>query len=201
LILTRASDKKQCELINICISNARHIKELLGKTIQIARLSSQSAPPFNMFDLALAAVLDEYITAMAVELLGHETVIENLVHSDILVQADPQQLEVVFQNLISNALKYSPPSSLISINAFSVNGLVTITVKDSGIGLSPEEQSQIFDAFYKADPSRHDLGSSGLGLTICRQIIERHGGRVWAESPGLGMGTAISFTLSEGGVS
>lgn len=200
LIRSRTSDDKQRELVDICINNASHIKDLVSKTIKVARLSSPAQPLLNLVDIGLAAAVDEFVSIMAVADLGHGTVIENLIKPGIVVQADMHELEVVFLNLIGNALKFSPPGSLVSVDAVSENGLVTSSVRDNGIGLAPAEEIHIFDEFYKVDPSRHDLGSSGLGLTICRQIVEHHGGRIWAESPGLGKGTAIYFTLAAGGI-
>ena len=67
-----------------------------------------------------------------------------------------------------------------------------------GMGMTSEQQEHIFDEFYKADSSRHDLESSGLGLPICKRIIEKHGGCIWVESPGLGRGSIFYFTIPTG---
>jgi len=64
--------------------------------------------------------------------------------------------------------------------------------------LTEEQKERIFEEFYKADESRHDISSSGLGLSICKKIVEKHGGRIWAESEGIGKGTSIFFTLPLG---
>lgn len=187
-------------MIDICIRNVNHIKDQVSKTIQVARLSSPSQTPLNLVDLELSSAVAEYVSMMAVDVLGHGTVVENLIRPDTVVQADPHELEVVFHNLINNVLIYSQPNSYVGIDAISINGQATITVSDNGIGLAATELDHVFDVFYKADPSRHELGSSGLGLSICRQIVEHHGGRIWAESPGAGQGTPIQLTLVAGGV-
>ena len=72
---------------------------------------------------------------------------------------------------------------------------IKISIKDSGIGLDKKQKDHIFDEFYKVDKSRHDFESSGLGLTICKRIVEKQGGRIWAESSGHKKGTTINFTL------
>jgi len=64
--------------------------------------------------------------------------------------------------------------------------------------LTEEQKEKIFEEFYKADKSRHDISSSGLGLSICKKIVEKHGGRIWAESKDVGKGTSIIFTLPLG---
>jgi signal transduction histidine kinase len=85
----------------------------------------------------------------------------------------------------------------LTLNATVNTGdnLVTISVKDTGIGMTPDQLHRVFDEFYKTDAARHQLNSSGLGLTICKRIIEKHGGQIWAESPGPGKGSTFYFTL------
>ncbi|GAH44071.1 unnamed protein product, partial [marine sediment metagenome] len=68
----------------------------------------------------------------------------------------------------------------------------------SGIGITREQIDRVFDEFYKADESRHDFDSSGLGLSICKRIVEKHGGRIWAESSGKGKGSTFYFTIPIG---
>lgn len=199
LIRSKAVDQRQLGLIDICVDSVDHIKELITSTIQLARLSSFPALPPARFNVRLSPLVDSCIADMTDTRTSKGITIENLIPPDIVARADIQQIENVLQRLICNALKYSPPSSRISINAKMQENLVTVTVADNGIGLAEEELSHIFEELYKADPSRHELGSSGLGLSICRRIIELHGGRMWAESPGVGYGTSIIFTLEAGG--
>ena len=73
--------------------------------------------------------------------------------------------------------------------------MVTVSVADTGIGMTQEEIDRIFDEFYKADSARHDIQSTGLGMSICKRIVEKHGGSIWVESPGPGKGTTVFFTL------
>ena len=109
--------------------------------------------------------------------------------------ADKLRLQELLDNLVTNAIKYTPRDGAFTFDA-KVNGrFVTVSVKDTGIGLTPEQMGRIFDEFYKADSSRHDLHSSGLGLVISKRIVENHGGIIWAESPGVGTGTTMYFTI------
>jgi signal transduction histidine kinase len=72
---------------------------------------------------------------------------------------------------------------------------IQVSVKDTGGGLTREQIDHMFDEFYKIDDSRHKLDSTGLGLAICRNIVEKHGGKIWADSHGENTGTTIYFTL------
>jgi signal transduction histidine kinase len=108
------------------------------------------------------------------------------------VWADAVRLEQVFENLIGNAIKFTPPGGTIVVGGSPRDGAVLLFVRDSGIGVAPEEISHLFDRFWQAD--RADRRGSGLGLAIVKGIVESLGGRVWVEST-LGHGTTFFMTL------
>jgi signal transduction histidine kinase len=96
---------------------------------------------------------------------------------------------------LNNAIKYTNGPGTVLIDAKQDHAFVTVSIKDTGIGMSDQQLNKIFDEFYKADASRHDFDSSGLGLSICKRIVEKHNGRIWAESEGLGKGSTFYFTV------
>jgi two-component system phosphate regulon sensor histidine kinase PhoR len=110
-----------------------------------------------------------------------------------LVEADPNRLERILGNLLSNALKYSDPGTEVLVSARNTDGEVTISVVDQGRGIAPEDLPRIFGRFYRSITARKAEGL-GLGLHITRLLVEAHGGRIWAESE-LGKGSSFSFTL------
>ncbi len=111
------------------------------------------------------------------------------------VYADREQVGRVLGNLIDNALRYSPEGSRVEVAAESHGGEVRISVKDKGIGISPEDQERVFDSFYRVEGARTNvLRGTGLGLAVSKQIVEAHGGRIWVESEP-GKGSTFSFTL------
>jgi histidine kinase len=119
-------------------------------------------------------------------------------NSDSLqVLADEDRITQVLTNLFANALTYTPVGGEISISTLKIGDELQISVKDSGIGISPENITHIFDRFYRVDKSRsHTSGNgSGIGLTIAKAIVEAHGGRIWVASEGEGKGSVFSFTL------
>jgi signal transduction histidine kinase len=98
------------------------------------------------------------------------------------VTGDPDRLEQALQNLVANALRYTPNEGRISLGAVRENGGVRITVRDNGPGVPPDQLSLVFDRFYKVDASRKAAGGSGLGLSIVKAIVERHGGTIAARN-------------------
>jgi len=112
------------------------------------------------------------------------------------VRGNPQRLQQVFSNLLSNALKFSPKGSRIVIRLERVGEEARVSVIDQGEGIAPEVLPHIFERFRQADSStRRRHGGLGLGLAIVRSLVELHGGRVAARSPGLGQGATFTVTL------
>ncbi len=113
------------------------------------------------------------------------------------VTADERRVKQVLFNLLSNALKFTPMGGRIDVGMSTQNGALAISVSDTGIGIPPGELERIFEAFYqiKGRASSSKATGSGLGLSLARQIVELHGGKIWAESEGEGRGSTITFTL------
>jgi signal transduction histidine kinase len=113
---------------------------------------------------------------------------------------DEDRIGQVLLNLVGNALQYTPPGGEVTISADWIDVEIQLSVSDTGIGLNPEHLQDIFTRFYRVDKSRSRAGGgSGIGLTIAKHIVEAHGGRIWAESPGLGKGSTFSLTLPSNG--
>ena len=112
-----------------------------------------------------------------------------------VVFGDEERLRQVFNNLLSNAIKYSPKGGEMRIGGWREGNQVTLYVADQGIGIPPEEQGKLFQRFYRVDSSlRRTTQGAGLGLFLCRSIVEAHGGRIWLRSEP-GKGTTVFFTL------
>jgi histidine kinase len=102
----------------------------------------------------------------------------------------------VLSNLLTNALRYTPAPGCVEFSVGASDGLVEFRVHDSGLGISAENLSHVFERFYRVDRSRsRALGGSGIGLTIAKALVEGMGGRIRAESAGLGQGSTFAFTL------
>lgn len=115
------------------------------------------------------------------------------------VEADAQRIEQVLFNLLTNAIRHTPSTARVTIKTMSIAEGVEVAVADEGQGIAAEDLPYIFERFYRADRSRTRVtGGSGLGLTIARQIVEAHGGRIWAECEGPAQGSTFHFTLPYG---
>jgi signal transduction histidine kinase/CheY-like chemotaxis protein len=113
-----------------------------------------------------------------------------------LVQADVDRVRQVMANLLSNANKYSPNGGEIRVEARECAGMVQISVADQGLGMPSEAMPRLFEKFFRIDNSdRRRIQGTGLGLAIVREIVQAHGGRAWAESPGLGAGSTFYVSL------
>jgi PAS domain S-box-containing protein len=111
------------------------------------------------------------------------------------VMADRERIEEVLQNLLDNAIKYSPQQPALTLAARATGEEVIVSVSDLGMGISVRDQVQIFDRFHRVgNPMAQSLPGAGLGLYICRAIVEAHGGRIWVEST-LRQGSTFSFSL------
>lgn len=111
------------------------------------------------------------------------------------VEIDPDKLTQVLDNIISNALKYSPEGGKITFKMVEEEEMIVISVSDEGVGIPKDNLEKIFERFYRVDKARtRKLGGTGLGLAIAKEMVEAHGGKIWARSVE-GKGTTVSFSL------
>jgi signal transduction histidine kinase len=111
-----------------------------------------------------------------------------------VIHGDEERLRQVLNNLLSNAIKYSPAGGEVRVGGWHDRANVTVYVADQGIGIPAEEQGKLFQRFYRVDSSlRRGTQGAGLGLYLCKSIVEAHGGRIWLRSE-LGKGTTVFFT-------
>jgi len=120
---------------------------------------------------------------------GIEVVVET--EPGLIVEADHIRIRQVLGNLLSNALRHSPPGKAIRVRAFRQGKEAWVEVHDQGPGIAPEDMPHIFERFYRGDPARSGEGT-GLGLAIARELVRLHGGRIWAENHG---GATFTFAL------
>lgn len=195
-------DKRKTDLLKDCdlaIRNVIYLKNLINGTLKIAELNSPNAT-FDIADVTLRDIVNLVLEKNEFLFIEKNISIENNIKRNICVKTDQLRLKEVLVNLFTNAVNIMDMDGTLTLNATvnTGNNLVTISVKDTGVGMIPDQLHRVFDEFYKTDAARHQLSSGGLGLSICKRIIEKHGGQIWAESPGPGKGSTIYFTLQSG---
>ena len=196
IVRERVADPDLKKMLDICCKNTISIKELIEKTGKLVKLSSD-IEPHELGCIQLSSAADECLSECADSLSSKHLCCRNEIDPAIVVQVVPTQIQELFANLISNAVRYSSENGVIRIAAEQNGETVTVSVIDEGIGLAHDHLELIFDEFFKVDESRHDLEASGLGLSICKRVIQNHHGSIRAESAGVGRGTSIIFTINQ----
>ena len=190
----RLDTRTRTELLESVRDEAERLNRLVQNLLQMTRLESRALQvrrEWHPLEEVIGAALRRLATALA----GHKVVVN--VPPDLpLVAIDDVLIEQVLVNLLDNAAKYTPAGSLIRVIATATDDRLTVEVSDHGPGLPPGEEERVFDKFHRAEP--HARRGAGLGLAICRGIVEAHGGRIWAQNLPEG-GVAFLFTLPVSG--
>ncbi len=185
----------QADFLGTVRDQTAHLQNLINDLLESSRLESGQVK-LRLTEVSLAEVAG--VVADRLKPLADQGQIRlvNRISADIpSVEADYTRIEQVLTNLVDNAIKYTPPSGVVTMSAADLGAEVQVAVSDTGIGVPVGELERIFDRFYQVDggSTRHYRGA-GLGLTICKHIIEHHGGRIWAESDE-GKGSTFFFVL------
>ena len=190
----------QAEAVGVSLRNADQLKAMIGDLLESSRAESGKLA-VRLQPMEIAPLVTDVVRVFRspASESGVEVVV-SLLDDLPQVQADPTRARQVLINLIDNALKFTPGPGTVTISARpdpDLPGRVRISVTDTGRGIAPAALSRIFSRLYQveeadAEGARRGLG---LGLHICRELVARQGGRIWAESE-LGKGTTVSFTLN-----
>ncbi len=185
LLERRAAEPPPPEVLKLLRSGTERARELIDGVLVYARVGELDVEP-----VALNVLMDEVAEDLRPRLDDAGATLE--VGDLPEIQGDPRQLRRVFQNLVGNALKFrGERAPRIERLAFRGAWEWVITVRDNGVGVDPDEASRIFGMFSRVDTAVEGLG---IGLAVCRRIVEAHGGHIWVESAD-GGGSAFRFTL------
>jgi signal transduction histidine kinase len=196
IIYSKVEDKEQHELLEIIMRNAKRLKRLSNNLLDITKIESHSLvlkkEKLNL-NVLISEVLKEYANKEVKQQMvkiGYDFKYSD----DIIVEADRDRIDQVIRNLVDNALKFTTISNNQTIFVIvdkKKDKEAIVSVKDTGKGISKEILPKLFSKFTTGDSST----GTGLGLYICKNIIEAHGGRIWAENNLDGKGTTFRFTL------
>jgi signal transduction histidine kinase len=182
-------DSEAEEFLGFALDGADRMRGMIEGLLEYSRIDSNGSP---LEPTDLETVFDEALDDLQVKIDEYDA--EITVESLPRVRGDDDQLRQVFQNLVTNAIDYSGDSQPeIHLSAERRGPEWQIAVKDSGIGIDTNDQECIFELFQRLH-SHHEHAGSGIGLALCKRIVERHGGEIWVESEP-GEGSTFSFTL------
>ncbi len=181
------------ESLMVIAEEADRLNQLIDNLLDASRLQA-GALPLEMDQVALDALAERVARHFRTQTEIHEIVV-NFPPDFPVVEGDEERLEQVLNNLVSNAIKYSPKGGRIEISGRALPNEVVITVSDQGVGIPFEEQPRVFERFFRGARERHQrTPGAGLGLYLVKAIVEAHDGRIWVES-NPGEGAAFSFTI------
>jgi len=180
--------------------NTRLQAQLVEDLLDVSRIIAGKLS-LNLRPVALGPIVDMVIEGAAASTLAKSIIVTRQVEPDLpRIEADANRLQQVVANLLSNAVKFTPAGGRVEVGVARAGDDLRLTVADTGDGLAPEVAPHIFDRFRQADSTiTRQYGGLGLGLSIVRHIVERHGGTVQATSEGPGHGTTFTVTLPIGG--
>lgn len=191
-----ARPEKQRQMLEIAVGNTDRLIRLVNDFLDIERISSGNAELHS--SITRLQTLFERAASLQQAAADRTGLQFSMVANDVEVYADPDRILQALTNLISNAIKYSPPNGTIILTAHKPEPGDTealIDVHDDGRGVPQDKLESIFERFQQVDASdSRAMGGTGLGLAICRSIVAQHGGRIWATSPP-GEGATFHFTL------
>ncbi len=202
-IIRKEKNSKNRTMLKIIMSNAKYLADIVKESLNISMLDNGvirfSIKPVDIYDIVKNSLKKKEMEFAQNNIIAANKVDKN----NPKVLADSLRIEEVIDNIISNALRYMKDKdrkkNRLTVTSELEEKHVKISIKDTGAGIEKEHLKKIFDEFYRADPSRHEY-SSGLGLAICKRIIKRHKGDIWAESKGPGRGATFHFTIPRGDI-
>lgn len=184
--------EQRAKFTGIALDKARRLEELLGEFFDISRMDLDSGPEEHspiQLSMLLEQLADEFYPLFAEKELQCAVEIEH----HLMVLGDPDKLARVFDNVLRNAVSYSIPGGQVYIQAQKADGQAQVTIRNEGLEIPEGELANIFRKFYRLDAARSSrTGGAGLGLAIAKEIVERHGGGIRAESNG----RLTSFTIT-----
>ncbi len=183
------------EIYQVLHGESQHLQRLI-EDLRLLSLADAGELSLNRQRLTPYRVLERAAIAHAVNALDKDIDLRLEAAADLpALSADPERLAQVMGNLVSNAIRHTPPRGEIVLSATQERDQVLLHVADTGSGIAPDDLPFIFDRFYRGDSSRSQMmGESGLGLAIARSLVEAHGGRISVDST-LGSGTRFTVAL------
>lgn len=189
-------DKEICgSFLSVIDKESDRMARLVSDLLQLSRMDHKKNN-FNLSRFDIDNLIKDIVNKLDISFKEKNHIIKmGLCDKNIIINGDKDRIEQVIQNILTNAIKYTPNNGIVSINIREENEQAMISIKDNGIGIPEKDVSRIFERFYRVDKARsRDMGGTGLGLSIAKHIIEQHGGDISVKSE-VGKGTEFKIKL------
>ena len=189
------NEKQQLYTGNI-LTSARHLLNLINDILDLAKVEAGRFT-LELEQVAIREMLKSTIIMIKEEAMRHSLKLDLEIapEAEIVIEADERKLKQIMFNLLSNAVKFTRKGGLISVAVKKINENIEISVKDTGIGIKPEDIQKLFKEFTQLESVyTKKYGGTGLGLALSKKLIELHGGKIWVESE-YGRGSKFTFTV------
>ena len=192
-----ALEEKAREPINRVMESANHLVKLIEDFLNVTKIE-QGGMKYEIAKTDIEHLARELARELSVsaEKKGLKLTFETDGKVGYYANADQEKLRQVLLNFIDNAIKYTPSGTVKVVVGKTPDRKVRVSVSDSGVGMTAEAIGKLFAKFSRADEKKVNINGSGLGLYLAKQIVEAHGGRIWAESPGPDLGSTFSIELA-----
>jgi two-component system, NtrC family, sensor kinase len=185
-------NEKQDEYLKDIYASGTHLLSLINDILDLSKIEA-GRMELELTDFHLPTALDNALTLVRER--RRSIALQMSVDARLgEVRADERKIRQVVLNLLSNAIKFTPEGGRIEVAAVPKDGFVEVSVSDTGIGIAPEDQEAVFEEFRQVGTAAKKVEGTGLGLTLCRKLIELHGGRIWVKSQ-VGQGSTFTFTI------
>ena len=192
-VVATFDEEQREECLREIYENSERLTKIVDDILDISRIEANRPIPFDKQPASIKDLLEKIVKRFKLK-ASHRLILDFKQGVPEILLFDAHRIGQVMENLLSNALKYSPKESTVSIIVEQVDCQCKISVIDRGIGMTDEQKTHIFDKFYRADASNTAVRGLGLGMSIVKRIIEDHGSTIWVDSV-LDEGTRVYFTL------
>ena len=187
------NEKQKIDFLSIIYESSEQLGKIVDDILDVSRIESGQRIPLYKKPSSIETLLKKVLNRISLK-SNHNFILKVSPEVPERFEFDEHRIDQVIENLLSNASKYSPEQSPITIVVEADNHLCSVTVTDQGIGMSNEQKDRIYDKFYRVDTSDTAVHGLGLGMSIVKQIIDDHGGTILIDSK-LGKGTSVCFAL------
>lgn len=193
-------NEKQQEYVKNILDSGRHLLSLINDVLDLSKVESGKME-LDLSTFSLRELLDATVMMLKEKALkgGINLRLDITPEADVIIEADERKLKQIMFNLVSNAVKFTPPNGTVDVSAIREEHFIEITVTDTGVGIKEKDVPKLFQPFTQLESVyTKEFEGTGLGLALTRQLVELHGGRVWVESKfGVGSRFCFNFPLAQ----